>query len=77
MFYIAYNLWLSWVISGPVCTDSVVYIVLMFLCYRLRVVPYALLSVCANLFYCLVKYILANIREIIGVVKTILFIWNR
>ena len=41
----------------------------MFLCYRLRVVPYALLNVCANLFYCLVKYILANISYIIGVVN--------
>ena len=47
----------------------VVYIVLMLLCYRLRVVPYALPSVCYNLFYCLVKYIWANVRDILGVVK--------
>ena len=56
-------------ISGPACTVIVVCLVLMLLCYRLRVVPYALPSVCNNLFYCLVKYILANIRDIIGVVN--------
>ena len=51
---------------------------LMFLYYRLRVVPYALLSVCINLFYCLVKYILANISYIIGDVndsKSVVLNW--
>ena len=61
MFYIVYNMWLSRVISGPVCTTSTSYSYCINVMLQTTCCPYALSNVCAIVFYCLVKYTLANL----------------